>query len=333
MRGARASWTAALLLALLLALAGRASPPAPGESLAAFTLPRAGGGAGGWKPGRISILTFVAFWCDTWKAQSERLAASRNALRGLPVDFVTVSVDGRWAERGSARFPGPVLLDSGGALSGRLGVRSVPFTLVLDERGRVSMAARGILRAADLQRCVRGLVNRETLLPGGSVYLTFDDFPAGAEDELLLDVLRAEGVPATFFCLGRGAAAARETVRRAAREGHSLQLHSWDHRAGEPQLERCSRLLEALAGTAPGLYRPPGSAALLRLGGGRESRPVVNPYDFQRPGTAELSRRVLLAAKPGSVILLHAGVGETRAALPGLVASLRKRGLAFAVLR
>jgi len=42
---------------------------------------------------------------------------------------------------------------------------------------------------------------------------------------------------------------------------------------------------------------------------------------------------MLLAAKPGSVILLHAGVAETRAAVPRVLAALRQRGFSFGVLR
>ena len=70
------------------------------------------------------------------------------------------------------------------------------------------------------------------------------------------------------------------------------------------------------------------------LNGGASLRlPVVNPYDFARPGQAELVRRVLLAAKPRAVLLLHAGVGETRRAHPALLAPLRRRGFTFDTLR
>jgi hypothetical protein len=41
---------------------------------------------------------------------------------------------------------------------------------------------------------------------------------------------------------------------------------------------------------------------------------------------------VLLATKPGSVILLLAGVAEKRAALPRILAALRQRGFSFGVL-
>jgi peptidoglycan/xylan/chitin deacetylase (PgdA/CDA1 family) len=67
--------------------------------------------------------------------------------------------------------------------------------------------------------------------------LTFDDGP-GPSTAALLDVLRGEGVGATFFLLGRNVdeapwcgdpARARELALRAAREGHVLGNHSWSH--------------------------------------------------------------------------------------------------------
>ena len=52
----------------------------------------------------------------------------------------------------------------------------------------------------------------------------------------------------------------------------------------------------------------------------------MDPYDYTRPGKEELRRRILLAAKPGCIVLLHAGVSDTIDVLPGIIASLRERG-------
>jgi peptidoglycan/xylan/chitin deacetylase (PgdA/CDA1 family) len=281
----------------------------------------------------VTVFSFCAFWCDTWKEQEARLGTCARVLRGLPVEFVTVSVDGRWSERGRGKMVGKVLLDTSRALASKLAIHAVPYTVVVDSQGTVRYAAQGIVRAAAVQQVVREIVEDRPATPAGVVYLTFDDFPAAAGDDELLDILRAQGVRATFFCVGQHLAAGREVARRAAREGHALQIHSWDHQAANPRLERCARLLMEIAGAAPTLYRPPGRSRLLRLDGTERPVPTVNPYDFTRPGPDEIVRRVLLAAKPGSVLLLHAGVAETRAALPRIIAGLRQRGLEFGVLR
>jgi peptidoglycan/xylan/chitin deacetylase (PgdA/CDA1 family) len=298
-----------------------------------------------WQPGRVTTLSFCALWCDTWHEQSTRLRAVRRNLDGLPITYLTISVDGRWAERfGDGGAVTDVLLDEGGRLSARLGVRAVPWTLVADRSGIVQWTRQGIVRAEELEETLRRLATGDRGEgQDRTVYLTFDDFPAPGDrtdvspDEELLDILRAASVPATFFCIGEHLTtpAGASVARRAAREGHSLQIHSWSHDASAPDLARCARIIRDVTGATPTLYRPPGSSLLLCADGrtpASPQRPVVNPYDYLRPGRAELSRRVLSAALPGAVLQLHAGVAETRAVLPDLLDSLRRRGLDFVCL-
>ncbi len=322
-----------LLLALALA-APAAAAPTPGTPLRPFTLPRVKGEPFHWQPGTSTVIAFVAFWCDTWKAQNAALAGAQRSLQGLPVTFLTVSVDDRWTERAQNKIVGPLLADPGRTFSGPLGIDGVPYLLVVDAEGTIRTASRGIARASLIEQAVRDAVAGPPAAPRAAVYVIFDDFPSSAElDDALLDALRQADVPATFFCRGDRVAANAELVRRAAHAGHSLQVHSWDHRAEEPMLSRCAQALQQTVGIAPTLYHPPGRTELLRLTGESLSLPVVNPYDYLRPGQSELTRRLLLAAKPGTVVLLHAGVPETVEALPGVIAGLRARGVTFGVLR
>ena len=63
------------------------------------------------------------------------------------------------------------------------------------------------------------------------VYFTFDDGPSRNTSELL-DILKAEDVPGTFFLLGDSierVADSKELVARIANEGHYLGLHSMTH--------------------------------------------------------------------------------------------------------
>jgi hypothetical protein len=72
----------------------------PGDGVAPFTLlPYRGTRPVTWRPGQVSVLSFCALWCDTWIEQSRRLAAVQRDWHGLPIRYLTVSVDGRWAER------------------------------------------------------------------------------------------------------------------------------------------------------------------------------------------------------------------------------------------
>jgi peptidoglycan/xylan/chitin deacetylase (PgdA/CDA1 family) len=61
------------------------------------------------------------------------------------------------------------------------------------------------------------------------VVLTFDDGPWPPTDRKVLAALAQECVRATFFLIGRNAAAHPELVRRMAAEGHTVAHHSFSH--------------------------------------------------------------------------------------------------------
>lgn len=61
------------------------------------------------------------------------------------------------------------------------------------------------------------------------VYLTFDDGPGGKVTLDVLDTLKKEGVPATFFVIGCQIEGQENTILRMKNEGHSIGLHSVSH--------------------------------------------------------------------------------------------------------
>ena len=63
------------------------------------------------------------------------------------------------------------------------------------------------------------------------IVLTFDDGPNPGTTERVLEALRTECVKATFFLIGRNAAAHPYLVRREIREGHTIGYHTWSHPA------------------------------------------------------------------------------------------------------
>ncbi|RYG38540.1 hypothetical protein EON81_03290 [bacterium] len=302
------------MIAALLALS-----PVPGQKLAPINLIDESFKPAVWKPGRRTVVTFVAMWCDTWRVQEPRLQKVRKATTG--VDFLTVSVDGRYRDVPEAPI---IWADPKGKVVRKLGIDRVPYTLVVDESGTVCLARTGILRAADILASLRNPVE------SGTTYLTFDDFPPKKGGDELLDVLRKEGVKATFFCIGENAEERPELVRRAVREGHSIQVHAWDH-DGKYDFQRCADYLKKL-GASPRLIRAPGSEKITALKGDGWKGATVDPYDYRRPGVAELERRILYAAKPGAAIQLHAGVDQTEEVLSRVIASLRNRSYRFGVI-
>lgn len=61
------------------------------------------------------------------------------------------------------------------------------------------------------------------------VYLTFDDGPAGKVTRDILDILKKESVPATFFLIGNQIKGQEKLIGRIYNEGHSFGLHSMSH--------------------------------------------------------------------------------------------------------
>lgn len=61
----------------------------------------------------------------------------------------------------------------------------------------------------------------------GVVYLTFDDGPLSGTTDVILDILKEEGVQATFFVTNKGP---DELIKREYDEGHTVALHTSSHR-------------------------------------------------------------------------------------------------------
>ena len=72
---------------------------------------------------------------------------------------------------------------------------------------------------------IKNIYSRETKV----VYLTFDDGPSQAVTPLILDVLKEEGIKATFFVLGSNVDNNPDIVKRAYNEGHYIANHGYTH--------------------------------------------------------------------------------------------------------
>lgn len=61
------------------------------------------------------------------------------------------------------------------------------------------------------------------------IYITFDDGPGGKVTTEVLDILKREEVPATFFLIGDQIKGQEKLIKRMVDEGHSIGLHSMSH--------------------------------------------------------------------------------------------------------
>lgn len=101
------------------------------------------------------------------------------------------------------------------------------------------------------------------------IYLTFDDGPSDRVTPKILDVLKKEGVKATFFIVGKLAQSRKYIVRREYDEGHCVAVHSYSHiykdiYADEKSLiddiDKCNDLIYEVTGERADVYRFPGGS-------------------------------------------------------------------------
>lgn len=174
------------------------------------------------------------------------------------------------------------------------------------------------------------------------VALTFDDGPSEYTPRFL-DVLREKHVPATFFEIGQEMSRYPATMRRIIREGDEIGNHTMHHTEypGFAAIAPATTLAESITHFRPCLFRPPGGAvdsSVIAAAAADDLRTItwdVDPADWSTPGTAAIYSRVVSAARPGSIILMHDGGGpreETLAALPRIIDTLRGRGYRFATV-
>ena len=184
-----------------------------------------------------------------------------------------------------------------------------------------------------------------------AVALTFDDGPSRYTRRVLstLDRLNAR---ATFFLIGYLAERNPHLVRREFAAGMGVENHSYSHPYQPPfdrqpheliasEIERGRDVLSSL-GAKPTLFRPPGGSFspfvidTAETYGQRVVLWSVDPTDWQAGATAkQITRRVLGAVKPGSIVILHDGGGdqsETLKALPAIVKGIRHKGLKLALV-
>ncbi len=101
----------------------------------------------------------------------------------------------------------------------------------------------------------------------GSIYLTFDDGPSYGTTNVILDILKEEGVKATFFVTCSGP---DDLIKRIYNEGHTLALHTCSHdyytiyksvNAYFDDLNKVSNRVKRLTGFESKIIRFPGGSS------------------------------------------------------------------------
>jgi len=180
------------------------------------------------------------------------------------------------------------------------------------------------------------------------VVLTFDDGPWPGTTPRVLDALKRECVCATFFLLGRNAAAHPQLARRELAEGHTVAHHTFSHpllgrmrpEAAEAEINRGIAAVEmALYGTVhhpvrtpffrfPGFLSSPAELDRLAARGitvfGADL--WASDWDPMRPEQELALVLARLEASRGGIILFHDTKKQTAAMLPAFLRALKARG-------
>ncbi len=205
------------------------------------------------------------------------------------------------------------------------------------------------------------LLKLATQAPGNGekiCYLTFDDGPTKEVTPAVLDALKAEGVHATFFMLGRMIEKNPDIAKRVYEEGHLLANHSYSHQyeelyaTGESflgEVEKTTGLIQDITGEEPfKLMRFPGGSHNAGVYGAQKQQYKLllqeHGYYFadwnSLNGDAEAQNRsageLLARIKETSgvnniVVLMHdaATKKSTAEALPSIIQYLREKGYTF----
>jgi peptidoglycan/xylan/chitin deacetylase (PgdA/CDA1 family) len=188
-----------------------------------------------------------------------------------------------------------------------------------------------------------------------TVALTFDDGP-GPFVPQILKILRQYDVRATFFDTGSRDAAFPAMTRQVVSDGHLLGAHGWDHLYPSQvaggwtvpylvgQISRTASQQEALTGSTPCYFRPPGGYTTNVLTATRQlgmsaALWSIDPRDWEQPGyysQASVDAIVRASTNTGGqahpIVLLHGGPSfraNTVAALPRIISWYRANGYRF----
>jgi peptidoglycan/xylan/chitin deacetylase (PgdA/CDA1 family) len=165
------------------------------------------------------------------------------------------------------------------------------------------------------------------------IALTFDDGPSSYTPKIL-NVLQHHHAKGTFFEIGQQVTSESREVLKA---GEELANHSYHHEnyPSRSSMAATNTRIKSVSGFTPCLFRPPGGAYNSRVVGDAKSLGMttvlwnVDPRDWSMPGSGAIYSRVVSAARPGAIVVMHDGGGnrsQTVAALPRIIRTLHERG-------
>lgn len=182
------------------------------------------------------------------------------------------------------------------------------------------------------------------------IYLTFDNGYENGYTESILNTLRKDKAPATFFLTGHYLTSATDLVKTMIADGHSIGNHSYGH----PNMARLSpsemkkewqkfdAKLKEITGIERTTYtRPPEGTfneEVLKVGNENGYRHIFWSIAFkdwlkdERRGYEYAYNALMNQLHPGAVILMHTVAQDNAEALPKFIEAAKAQGYTFGSL-
>lgn len=176
------------------------------------------------------------------------------------------------------------------------------------------------------------------------VFLTFDDGPVPEATPWVLDVLKNEGIKATFFCVGENVIKHPEIYQRIINEGHSIGNHTFNHlnawkTDSETYLSNVEKASEVIGSK---LFRPPYGKLSPSL-----TKKIEEDYDIimwdvlsgdfdSNISAKKCLENVAKNAKEGSIIVFHdseKAIEKLKYVLPKVISLFKERQIRFDKIR
>ena len=177
------------------------------------------------------------------------------------------------------------------------------------------------------------------------IYLTFDDGPTPEITDFVLECLAEYHAKATFFCIGKNAAAHPTLLDRIKSEGHSIGNHTMNHLnawsvdfdAYQADVEACEVVFQKQGIQSIG-FRPPYGRITRKM---YKDIPniilwsvLTGDYNASLNSDAIL-QSVLPLLKPGAIVVFHDSVKAAphlKAILPAILAHCNLQNLSCSAL-
>jgi hypothetical protein len=196
--------------------------------------------ASGYKPAGFAIWRLGSEDPSIWSILGTNQAATADALRKIEYGYL-VDFEGN----------GELLDAVSRPQSGQRNIEVDP--------------ASGFIKSEEITSSPSSYVVERTGDRPGLIALTFDDGPDPQWTPAILDILKRENVPATFFIIGKNGQAYPDLLRQIVNQGHEIGNHTFTHpnlgemplRVTELELTATQRLIESVVGRSTVLFRPP----------------------------------------------------------------------------